>query len=116
MRQCTRWTGRMVVAAALLMSVAASALAQRTVESVEKGRRKVVRYDEHGAVLEVGEQVDEKDLPKPVADAVHSHRRAVYVTGMKFTRGKDVRYELTLSGSRKTAMVAKADGTVVSFK
>ena len=106
----------MVVAADLLMSVAASALAQRTVESTENGRRKVVRYDERGTLLEVGEQVDEKDLPKPVADAVHSHRRAIYVTGMKFTRGKDVRYELTLRGSRKTAMVAKPDGTVVSFK
>jgi hypothetical protein len=35
---------------------------------------------------------------------------------MKFTRGKDVRYELTLRGSRKTAMVARPDGTVVSFK
>jgi len=97
------------------MAIATTALAQRTVESAENGRRKVVRYDERGALIEVGEQVDEKDLPKPVADAVHSHRRAIYVTGMKFTRGKDVRYELTLRGSRKTAMVAKPDGTVVSF-
>jgi hypothetical protein len=105
-----------VIAAALLMAIATTALAQRTVESAENGRRKVVRYDERGTLIEVGEQVDEKDLPKPVADAVHSHRRAIYVTGMKFTRGKDVRYELTLRGSQKTAMVAKPDGTVVSFK
>jgi hypothetical protein len=104
------------MAVVLLMAVATTALAQRTVESVEKGRRKVVRYDERGTLIEVGEQVDETDLPKPVADAVHSHRRAIFVSGMKFTRGKDVRYELTLRGSRKTAMVAKPDGTVVSFK
>ena len=111
-----RWTSRAAIAAALLMAIATTALAQRTVESAENGRRKVVRYDERGALIEVGEQVEEQELPKPVADAVHSHRRAIYVSGMKFTRGKDVRYELTLRGSRKTAMVAKPDGTVVSFK
>jgi len=116
MRQRGSWTSRAVIAVVLLMAVATTALAQRTVESVEKGRRKVVRYDERGALIEVGEQVEEQELPKPVADAVHSHRRAIYVSGMKFTRGKDVRYELTLRGSRKTAMVAKPDGTVVSFK
>ena len=116
MRQRGSWTSRAVIAVVLLMAVATTALAQRTVESVEKGRRKVVRYDERGALIEVGEQVEEQELPKPVADAVHSHRRAIFVSGMKFTRGKDVRYELTLRGSRKTAMVAKPDGTVVSFK
>ena len=116
MRQRTRSTGRVILAAALLISVATSALAQKTVESVEKGRRRVVRYDERGALLEVGEQVDEKDLPPPVAGAMHSHRRAIFVTALKFTRGKDVRYELTLRGSRKTAMVVKPDGTVVSFE
>jgi hypothetical protein len=116
MRQRDGWIGRALVALALLVAVAAPSLAQRTVESVEKGRRKVVRYDERGALVEVGEQVDEKDLPAPVAAAMHSHRRAIFVSGMKFTRGKDVRYELTLRGSRKTAMVAKPDGTVVSFQ
>jgi hypothetical protein len=116
MRQREGWTARVLVALALLIAIATSALAQRTVESVENGRRKVVRYDERGTLFEVGEQVDEKELPQPVADAVHSHRRAIYVSGMKFTRGKDVRYELTLRGSRKTAMIARPDGTVVSFK
>jgi len=116
MWQRARWADRAILAAALVASMASSAVAQRTVDSVEKGRRKVVRYDERGTLLEVGEQVDEKDLPAPVAAAMHSHRRAIFVTGMKFTRGKDVRYELTLRGSRKTAMVAKPDGTVVSFE
>ena len=116
MRQRARWAGRAIVAATLVAAMAASALAQRTVESVEKGRRKVVRYDQGGALLEVGEQVDEKDLPPPVAAAMHSHPRAIFVTGMKFTRGKDVRYEVAVRGTRKTALVAKADGTIVSFK
>jgi hypothetical protein len=59
----------------------------------------------------------EKDLPKPVADAMHSHRRAVFVSAVKVTRdGKVMEYRLTVKGSRKTAMVAKPDGTVVSFK
>jgi hypothetical protein len=86
------------------------------VDSVDKGRRRVVLYDASGAVVEVAEQVEERDLPKPVADAMHSHPRAIYVSGMKVTRGASVEYQLTVRGTRKTAMVAKPDGTVVSFK
>ena len=66
--------------------------------------------------IEVAEQVEEKELPQPVAAAMHSHPRAIYVSGMKVTRGGNVEYRLTVRGSRKTAMVAKPDGTVVSFK
>ena len=86
------------------------------VDSMDKGRRRVVLYDATGKVVEVTEYVQEKELPKPVADAMHSHRRAIYVSGMKVTRGAIVEYRLTVRGSRKTAMVAKPDGTVVSFK
>jgi hypothetical protein len=86
------------------------------VDLVDKGRRKRVLYDQTAAVIEVGEQVDEKDLPRPVAAAMHSHPRAIFVTGMRVTRGNVVRYELTLRGTRKTAMVTQADGTVLSFK
>jgi hypothetical protein len=38
------------------------------------------------------------------------------VSGFKVTRGSTVEYRLTVRGTRKTAMVAKPDGTVVSFK
>ena len=69
-----------------------------------------------GKVIEVAEQVQEAELPKPVADAMHSHPRAIYVSGLKVTRGSNVEYRLTLRGTRKTAMVAKPDGTVLSFK
>jgi hypothetical protein len=73
-----------------------------------------------GAWAKGNERLDpvlEKDLPKPVADAMHSHRRAVFVSAVKVTRdGKVVEYRLTVKGSRKTAMIAKPDGTVVSFK
>ena len=62
------------------------------------------------------EAVTEKQLPKPVSDAFHSHRRAIFVSAVKVTRGTSVEYHLTLKGSRKTAMVVKPDGTVVSFK
>jgi hypothetical protein len=63
------------------------------------------------------DDVKEKDLPKPVADAMHSHRRAVFVSGVKVTRDNNVvEYRLTLKGSRKTAMVVKPDGSVLSFK
>jgi len=62
------------------------------------------------------ETVTEKQLPKPVSDAFHSHRRAIFVSGVKVTRGTSVEYHLTLKGSRKTAMVVKPDGTVVSFR
>ena len=86
------------------------------VETVENGRKKTVIYDASGVVLEVSQQVEEKDLPKPVLDAIHSHRRAVFVRAMKVTRKGDVEYQITVRGSRKTAMIAKADGTVLSFK
>ena len=73
-----------------------------------------------GAFAQAKEHLDdvkEKDLPKPVADAMHSHRRAVFVSALKVTRdGSVAEYRLTLKGSRKTAMVVKPDGTVLSFK
>jgi hypothetical protein len=83
---------------------------------VDKGRRRDAEYDEAGTLVESAEQVDEAQLPAAVAAAMHSHPRAIYVTGMKVTRGANVRYELTVRGTRKTAMVARADGTVLSFK
>ncbi len=86
------------------------------VDSVQNGKRRVVLYDANGSVIELAEQVEEKDLPAPVAAAMHSHPRAIYGSGMKVTRGGNVEYRLTVRGTRKTAMVAKPDGTVVSFR
>ena len=85
-------------------------------ETIDKGRRRVLLYEAAGKVVEVSEEVAEKELPKPVADAMHSHPRAIYGTGWKVTRGGSVEYRLTVKGTRKTAMIAKPDGTVVSFK
>lgn len=86
------------------------------VETMEKGRKKVVLFDSNGAVLEMSEQVEEKDLPKPVFDAIHSHRRAIFVRAVRVTRKSGVEYQITVSGSRKTALVTRADGTVLSFR
>ena len=86
------------------------------VEGTQNGRRRIVLYDASGAVIEVAEQVEERELPQPVAASMHSHPRAIYVSGFKVTRGGSVEYRLTVRGTRKTAMVAKPDGTVVSFK
>ena len=86
------------------------------IDSVDKGRNRTLLYEASGSVIEVAEQVDEKGLPMPVAAAVHSHRRAIYVSGVKVSRGGTVEYRLTLTGSRKTAMVVKPDGTVLSFQ
>jgi hypothetical protein len=86
------------------------------VDSLHKGTRRIVLYDANGAVIETAEQVEEKDLPQPVAAAMHSHPRAIYVSGFKVTRGSSVEYRLTVRGTRKTAMIARPDGTVVSFK
>ena len=117
----------MPLATAVIMAVPATTLAQspsgasspsggRKVESVVNGRRHVVLYDAAGKVIEVADEVQEKELPKPVADAMHSHPRAIYASGMKVTRGTRVEYRLTVRGTRKTSMVARPDGTVVSFK
>jgi hypothetical protein len=62
------------------------------------------------------EAVLEKDLPKPVAAAMRSHPRAIFVNATRVTRGPAVEYQLTLKGTRKTAMIVKPDGTVISFK
>ena len=86
------------------------------VDAIHQGKRRSILYDATGAVVETAEQVEEKDLPAPVAAAMHSHPRAIYASGMKVTRGSSVEYRLTLRGTRKTAMVARPDGTVVSFK
>ena len=86
------------------------------VEGAQSGKRRAVLYDANGGVIEVAEQVEEKELPGAVAAAMHSHPRAIYVNGFKVTRAGNVEYRLTVRGTRKTAMVAKPDGTVVSFK
>jgi hypothetical protein len=86
------------------------------VDGVDRGRRRTVLYEASGTVVEIAEQVEEKELPKPVFDAMHSHPRAIYVSGLRVTRGSSVEYRLTVRGTRKTAMIAKPDGTVVSFK
>jgi hypothetical protein len=86
------------------------------IDGAEKGRKRTVLYDAGGTVVEIREQVDEKELPQPVAAAMHSHPRAIYVTGLKVTRGRNVEYRLTVRGTRKTAMIAKPDGTVLSFR
>ncbi len=86
------------------------------VDAQEKGRRLVVTYTVDGAVIEGAEQVDEADLPKAVADAVRSYPKARFVKGMKVVRGVNVHYELTLRGTRKTMMIVKPDGSVVSTK
>jgi hypothetical protein len=93
--------------------------AERTifrVESVDKGKRRTVLFQASGAVVEVAEQVTEQELPAPVLAAMRSHPRAIYGSGLKVSRGGSVEYHLTLRGTRKTAMIAKPDGTVVSFK
>ena len=86
------------------------------IDSMDNGRRRVLLYDAAGTAIEVAEDVQEKELPKPVADALHSHRRAIFVSAMKVTRGGKVEYRLTARGSRKTSMVAQPDGTVLSWK
>jgi hypothetical protein len=93
-----------------------SGLTVYRVAGVDKGRRRIVLYDGTARAIEVSEQVEEKELPKPVADAMHSHPRAIYVTGLRVFRDGRVTYKLTVRGTRKTEMIAKADGTVLSFK
>ena len=105
--------------AAIISSVAQATDGGRTVfriESTDAGRRRLVVYSQNAAVVELGEQVNERDLPAPVSAAMHSHPRAIYVSGMKVSRKGEVEYQLTLRGTRKTAMVVKPDGTVLSFK
>lgn len=86
------------------------------VEAQDKGRHRVLLYDLTGSVIEAAEQVSEGDLPEPVVAAMRQQAHATYVKGMKVTRGLMVHYELTLRGTRKTTMVVKPDGAVVSFK
>ena len=74
------------------------------------------RNNANGKAIEIIESVKEKDLPKPVADALRSHRRAIFVSATKVTRGGSVEYRITARGSRKTSMIVKPDGTVLSWK
>jgi len=86
------------------------------IESVDEGRKRALLYEANGSLIEVADHVEEKELPAPVAAAMHSHRRAIYVSGLRVSRGGSVEYRLTVRGSRKTAMVVHPDGTVLSFK
>jgi hypothetical protein len=86
------------------------------VDATDRGLRRVILYSITGSVIESSEQVSEKDLPKPVLDAMHSQKKAQFVKGMKLTRSVNTYYELTLRGTRKTTMTVKPDGTVLEFK
>jgi hypothetical protein len=85
-------------------------------DSTDRGLRRVILYSLTGSVIESSEQVAEKDLPKPVLEAVHAHKKAAFVKGMKVTRSVTTYFELTLRGTRKTTMVVRPDGSVVEFK
>jgi hypothetical protein len=85
------------------------------VECQDRAQRRVLVYGLNGTLLEASEQVGEKELPAPVAAAVKA-QKASYVRGMKVTRGGLVHYELTLRGNRKSTMIVKPDGAVVSYK
>ena len=86
------------------------------VDCRHQGKRRIVLFDAGGAVIELAEPVEEKELPQPVVAAIRAHPRAIYVSGLKVTRGGSVEYRLTVRGSRRTAMVARPDGTVVTFE
>jgi hypothetical protein len=86
------------------------------VDAQDRGLRRVLLYSLHGSVIESSEQVNEKDLPKPVLDAIRSQKKAVFVKGMKVTRSVTTYYELTLRGTRKTTMVVRPDGSLVTAK
>ena len=86
------------------------------VDALDKGRRQVIVYDLSGTVIEAAAQVDEKDLPAPVAAAIREHKGATFVKAMKITRGINAHYELTLRGTRKATMIVKADGAVIAYK
>jgi hypothetical protein len=85
------------------------------VECQDRALRRVLVYDLTGSLLEAAEQIAEKDLPAPVAAAVKA-QKATWVRGMKVTRGGLVHYELTVRGNRKSTMIVKPDGAVVSYK
>jgi hypothetical protein len=86
------------------------------VDATDRGLRRVILYSVTGSVIESSEQVTEKDLPKPVLDAIHSQKKAQFVKGMKVTRSVNTYYELTLRGTRKTTMTVRPDGSVVDSK
>jgi hypothetical protein len=87
------------------------------VNGVAKGGRNVsLLYDPNGTVVQIAEQVAELEVPAPVLAAMRAHRRAIFVAATRVTRGPTVEYHLTVRGSRRTRMVAKEDGTVISFQ
>ncbi len=87
------------------------------VDAVEKSRRIVVMYDVNGGVIQSAEQINEADLPKAVMDTVRAQsKKASFVRGMKVVRGTNVHYELTLRGTRKSTLVVKPNGALVTTK
>ena len=81
-----------------------------------QGRRRVVLYDANGKTSRSAEQVEEKELPRPVFDA-DSFASARHLC--QRDEG-DARRQRGISPHRarhpRTAMVAKPDGTVISFE
>ena len=107
---------RRAIQRSVLVIVAVVGVAAISATLAVKGWQDSLRSDAAEQVVEVTESVQENELPQPVADAMHSHPRAIFVSATKVTRGGSVEYRLTVRGTRKTAMVAKPDGTVISFK
>jgi hypothetical protein len=90
--------------------------AAKSADETINGKRRVVYYDAKGGVVQVSEPLAEKELPSKVAAAMHSHPRAIFVSGVRVTRDNKVEYHLVVKGTRKSAMVVAPDGTEVSFR
>jgi hypothetical protein len=87
------------------------------IDGVAKGGRDLrLLYDPSGALVQVTEQITEREVPAPVLAAMRAHRRAIFVEAARVRRGRTVEYHLTVRGSRRTKMVAQEDGTVISFQ
>lgn len=84
------------------------------VESVEHGRSRDLIYGTDGQVLEVEEQIDPADLPAPVTASLKKMYPAAKVAlAEKLTRGKTIRYELTLKGAAKQSVSFTPEGKPV---
>ena len=88
------------------------------IQSTDSVGTRDVLFTEDGTMVEVGESIDESDLPQKVRDGLNEkYPSAVVETVESVTRGPHVEYEISLKvGSKKIEVIANTAGKVFQVR
>lgn len=88
------------------------------IQSTDSAITRDVLFQEDGTIVEIGESIDESDLPQAVRDGLKDKYPSASVEAVdRVSRGPHVEYEITLTiGKKKVDVVANTAGKVFQVR